>query len=101
MAISYIKTDTDQMNSDVRKLEEDIAQVERSIRELSAELDQLNSMWKGNANQAFRMQVQKDISYLKQIVDGLSNYKENMNDAKNDYIRCENEVIQNVNSIRI
>ena len=101
MAVSYIKINTDRLESDIKQVNESIASVEKSMAELVSEIAQLNEMWKGEANTAFRMQTEKDFNYMKQIIKGFQEYASDMEDAKRDYIRCENQVIDTVNSIRI
>ena len=101
MAISYIKTDTDQMAGDIGQINESIANVKKSMNELALELEQLNEMWKGEANRAFQAQVVKDFDYMKQLVMKLEKFADNMEGAKRDYIRCENNVIDMVNNVRI
>lgn len=101
MAISYIKTDTDQMACDISRINESIASVKKSMSELSFELEQLNEMWKGEANTAFRMQVSKDFEYMKQLISGFEKFADNMENAQKDYVRCENQVMDTVNGVRI
>ena len=101
MAVSYIRIDTDRMEADIRQVKESIASVEKSMSELVSEIEQLNAMWKGEANTAFRVQTEKDFNYMKQIIKGFQEFASDMEGAKCDYIRCENQVIDEVNSIRI
>ena len=62
MAISYIRTDTDQLAGDMKQLKEAVVSVEQSQGELSNEIAQLNRMWKGVANLEFRRQLERDFS---------------------------------------
>lgn len=100
MAISYIKTDSNQMADDIERINESIASVKSSMNELDSELEQLNAMWKGEANTAFKAQVRKDFDYMKQLVIGFEKFVDNMENAKRDYIKCENQVIDTVNGVR-
>lgn len=101
MAISYIKTDTDQMAGDIGQINESIANVKKSMNELAVELEQLNEMWKGEANKAFKVQIVKDFDYMKQLVTKLEKFADNMEGAKREYIRCENSVTDIVHNVRI
>lgn len=101
MAISYIRTDTDQLAGDIRQLKEAVVRVEQSQGELSNEIAQLNRMWKGVANLEFRRQLEKDFSYMDEILAELDLFIQEMENAKKDYTRCENEVLETVNAVRI
>ena len=101
MAISYIRTDTDQLAGDIRQLKEAVVRVEQSQGELSNEITQLNRMWKGVANLEFRRQLERDFSYMDEILAELDLFIQEMENAKKDYTRCENEVLETVNAVRI
>jgi len=101
MAAAYIKIDTDRLGADIKQLNESIASVQKSMSELVSEIEQLNTMWKGEANTAFRVQTEKDFNYMKQIIKGFQEFASDMEGAKRDYIRCENQVTDEVNRIRI
>ena len=101
MAISYIKTDTDQLANDVRQLKEAVERVEQSQGELSNEIVELNRMWKGVANLEFRRQLERDFSYMDEILAELDSFIQGMENAQKDYTRCENEVLETVNVVRI
>lgn len=101
MAISYIRTDTDQLAGDIRQLKEAVVRVEQSQGELSNEIAQLNRMWKGVANLEFRRQLERDFSYMDEILAELDLFIQEMENAKKDYTRCENEVLETVNAVRI
>lgn len=101
MAISYIKTDTNQLADDIRQVKESIARIEQSRGELSNEIAQLNRMWKGVANLEFRSQLEKDFAYMDAILSELHLFVREMENAKQNYGRCENEVLGTVNAVRI
>ena len=101
MAISYIRTDTDQLAGDMKQLKEAVVSVEQSQGELSNEIAQLNRMWKGVANLEFRRQLERDFSYMDEILAELDLFIQEMENAQKDYIRCENEVLETVNAVRI
>lgn len=101
MAISYIRTDTDQLAGDIKQLKEAVVRVEQSQGELSNEIAQLNRMWKGVANLEFRRQLERDFSYMDEILAELDLFIQEMENAKKDYTRCESEVLETVNAVRI
>lgn len=101
MAISYIRTDTDQLAGDIKQLKEAVVRVEQSQGELSNEIAQLNKMWKGVANLEFRRQLERDFSYMDEILAELDLFIQEMENAQKDYTRCENEVLETVNAVRI
>lgn len=101
MAISYMEIDTGQLNSDIRSLEESTAKVRSSVEGLTSELAELNAMWKGSANIAFRKQIREDMRVINTLLAELDKLASCMVYASNEYVRCENEAKSSVNSIRI
>ena len=101
MAITYIEIDTELLQTDINELEENVKKAKKSLDGLSAELEELNTMWKGTANMAFRTQVNGDLSTMDNLLQEMSKLADCMTHAKSEYIKCENEVKSTVGDIRI
>lgn len=101
MAITYVEVDTNQLSKDALELQADVNAASRSLEELKSELEQLNTMWKGKANAAFKIQVNKDYALMKQMLNNMTQLSDCMLNAKREYEKCENAVRSTVNSIRI
>lgn len=101
MAITYVEIDTSILQTDVKELEENIARAEKSLEGLKTELNELNTYWQGKANMAFRAQVSKDYSLMEEMLQEMHKLAECMTHAGDEYVKCENEVLNTVKNIRI
>lgn len=101
MSIQYIEIDTAQLNADIGELKANISKAKGSLESMKSELDQLNVMWTGKANMAFRSQVTKDYNLMTSMLATMEKLAECMENAKREYTRCEQSVKNTVNSIQI
>ena len=101
MAITYLEIDTGSLDSEVREMEANLNRAWSSLEALHTEMEQLNAMWKGAANQAFRQQVNLDTATVSDMLDQVKKLSESMHNAAREYARCENEVIEAVKSIPV
>ncbi|MCC8029404.1 MAG: WXG100 family type VII secretion target [Lachnospiraceae bacterium] len=101
MAITYIETDTDRLSSDISELKENTSQAKSSLEALKAELDELNTMWKGSASQAFQSASAQDYNLMLSMLKTMDSLADCMENAKKEYNSCEQQVRSTVNSIRI
>lgn len=92
--IETLATDIESMQTELTNLRDDI----RIAFEALAELD---TMWDGPANEAFNRAAKSDHELLNQLCDtikGLISYMEN---ARDEYRKCENTVSAEIDTIRI
>lgn len=92
--IGTLATDIESMQTELANLRDDI----RIAFEALAELD---TMWDGPANEAFNQAAKNDHELLNQMCDiikGLISYMEN---ARDEYRKCENAVSAEIDTIRI
>lgn len=101
MAITHIEIDTDMLKSDVGEIESGIDNAKKALEALMSELEELNTMWKGKANVAFRMSAKKDHEAMLRMISEVEKLKESMCKAAKEYEKCESEVKSMVDSIRI
>ncbi len=101
MAVNYIEIDTSQLSSDISSLRADITKAKASLKSMKSELEELNTMWQGAANLAFRAQTTKDYNMMLSMLGTVSKLADCMENAKSEYIKCEQSVKSAVNSIRI
>lgn len=101
MAITYIEIDTALLQSDIEELRTNTAAARRSLDALKAELEELNTMWSGKANMAFRIQANKDCNAMEGMLQKMDQLAESMTHAGKEYAVCENQVKSAVDDIRI
>lgn len=101
MAITYIEVDTALLKADVEELETNTANARKSLESLAAELEELNTMWSGRANMAFRKQANSDCAAMENMLREMDKLAECMKHAGKEYENCENNVKSAVDGIRI
>lgn len=101
MAVQYIEIDTDQLKRDTQELLENKQYAEAVLNEMVQDIEELNTMWSGKANQAFRTQFGKDVELMRELLAKMDKLAECMEFAAGEYVRCENEVKTLVDSIKI
>ena len=101
MAITYLEIDTGQLNRDIGELDENINKATKTLTEMVQEMEELNSMWQGQANMAFRAQFQNDNVLMQELLQEMQKLEECMRYASSEYVKCENEVKDMVDSIKI
>lgn len=101
MAIKEIEQNTDYLSDDITRLEEEKAALEQAIDAMFAAVQELETTWKGPAKESFRIQFQNDYEKCSELNKTLESLIDKLRVAKNEYDRCENEVENIVNSIRI
>lgn len=101
MAVSYIEIDTEQLKRDTRELIDIRKNAESALNEMIQEIQELNAMWSGKANMAFRIQFGKDVTLMNELLDKMDKLADCMECAAREYVKCENEVKSMVDSIRI
>lgn len=101
MAITYIEVDTDQLKRDNQELIDNTAKARTCLNNLKEEMEEMNAMWSGKANLAFRMQIDSDYRFLESILEIMDKLSDSIDNAGKEYVKCENEVLSTVNSINI
>lgn len=99
--ITYMEINTAQLNADIRELEAGTVKVRNSLQGLKGEMEELNGMWKGQANMAFRRQVKLDCSLISALLEKMDRLAGCMAYAANEYVRCEQEIKNALDDIRI
>jgi WXG100 family type VII secretion target len=101
MAITYIEIDTAQLDKDTVQLENSIDSVRKALDALQTEFEELNGMWEGTANLAFRVQVASDEEALSEMLSEMQKLADCMQNASKEYVKCEDAVHNMVDNIRI
>lgn len=101
MAVTYIEIETGQLKRDTQELSENRQRAETVLKEMVQEIEELNTMWSGKANRAFRIQFATDVALMQELLEKMKKLAECMEFASTEYDRCETEVRTLVDSIRI
>ena len=96
-----LAVDTDILQHDIGELEEHLNRVNDRLKGMFKQVEELNTLWKGQANEAFSAQFRADYETMQSMVKDLQKYKESLQKAKNKYDGCESYVMDMVSSLRI
>lgn len=101
MSVNYIEIDTEQLKRDMQELLNGEKNAESALQEMVQEVNELNTMWSGKANRAFRVQFSKDIELMSELLEKIKRLAECMEFASTEYVKCEVEVKDLVDNIKI
>lgn len=96
-----IVIDTRQMSTGIRGMREDLEQLNSCSARLLEAVQQLSSLWDGPAHSTFVHAFSQDAEWLEKQLEGITRYTEDLEQARQDYDRCDEAVRALVNSIRI
>lgn len=101
MAISYVEVDTEQLKRDTQELKERTNYAGAVLEDMVKDIEELNTMWSGEANQAFCNQFQNDVTMMEMVLEKMQMLAKCMEFAAAEYVKCETDVKVLVDSIRI
>lgn len=101
MAVTKIEISTSQLKKDTERLRTTANNAKQELENFKNELDALNGMWQGRANIAFRGQVSQDYALMQEMLEQVNVLILCMENACTEYIKCENDVKNIVDTIRI
>lgn len=96
-----IETNTGTMEKDVSSLKGTLNLIRQDMKEMFDAVTELNSTWSGQANEAFNRQFLADRSLLELLCGEAEGVIDSMENAKDAYNKCESEVSQEIDRIRI
>lgn len=101
MAIQEIAINTDKLGRDIENLRNVLWQLKKDETKMVQEIQELNAMWSGTANQAFNVQFQADCQSFESLCKTIEEMIQALETAKRDYEKCDNQVNSIVSAIRI
>lgn len=96
-----IETNTDAMERDVSSLKDALNLVRQDMKAMFDAVSELNSTWSGQANEVFNRQFLSDRIRFSSLCEEVEGIIESMESAKDAYNKCEAEVSQEIDRIRI
>jgi WXG100 family type VII secretion target len=96
-----IKVNTNRLDTDQKEFGDHIKAIQKAIADLRNHNRVLDSMWDGEASEAFKMSFEADIKAMEDVVktlEGINRYEEN---AKTRYNNCESKVGDLVNQLHV
>ena len=89
------------LGDDIRQIETAYDSVVNNAEAVMTSVNELNGMWKGTAHDVFVSAVAKDYESIKELCNTVSEIISCLNFAKGEYTKCEQEVNNEIASIRI
>lgn len=97
----YLYVNTDKLATDAATVKILIDRIIKKIDEMYQDVNGLNGMWTGTANNAFRAKFSKEHSEIKKYLNDFKDYSNKLTEDSNEYNNCENYAIHMANAIRI
>lgn len=101
MAVREIAIHTDNLKRDTESLRTALRDLKTNKETMLQEIEELSKMWKGQANQVFVSQFRSDCVSFDNLCNTLEEMIRAMENAKNEYEKCDNRVKDLINAIRI
>lgn len=101
MAGKKIKVNTNNLKNDANEVLELTKQAKANIKKMYDAVSELDGMWDGPANEAFMNQFRNDYEAFIDLCSYVENLSSKMKSSSNEYNKCEDNVYQLINKIKI
>lgn len=101
MANQEITINTDTLASDIAELNSALETARRTLSDMFTQIQELDAMWDGSANDEFNKQFANDHENAKGLCATVESLIACMEYAREQYNSCENQVNGIVSAIRI
>ncbi len=101
MAAGKIKVNTVSLNKTKSEVQAKLDKIRSDMGKISENMSILNSMWTGDAHEAFVQTVGEDVSFLMEVCDSLQNIISYESNAVSEYNKCEQQVSEIISQIKI
>ncbi len=95
-----IKVNTTRLNADANEVAARISSLKKEMAAMKQSVNQMNSMWTGEAKNAFVQAFNDDMNALNTLINNFEAIHRFEVNAKTKYDNCERQVEQLVNSIK-
>lgn len=97
----YIEVNIRTLEQDVKEMENTLKLVRNDMNDMFNSVKELDTMWDGPANQAFNQQFQTDKQVFEELCAAVDEIIDSMKNAKESYSKCEAEVSEEINRIKV
>lgn len=99
--IANLEIETQRLQNDIDSLKGHLRAMRQTGDKMMASINALSAMWEGPAKNAFTAQFQSDYETLKSMEEVIDALIGNLEYAKEQYDKCENNVASIINAIRV
>jgi uncharacterized protein YukE len=96
-----VSVDTNNLRMDITNLEDALKKAKIQLKDMFTQVEELDEMWDGPANETFRKQFKKDYDDSLAICDTVDDIIECLKYAREQYDLCENGVESLISKINI
>jgi uncharacterized protein YukE len=101
VANSFFEIDTGILNQNIDEMRQQLENLKAKFDELISNINELDAMWDGPANDAFKLQFLEDCETYKDYCDVMTDYIECLEFASREYDSCESKVRSAIDAVRI
>ncbi|MBR3039695.1 MAG: WXG100 family type VII secretion target [Lachnospiraceae bacterium] len=91
--------DTDIMNNEVKNIRDELEVARTMIEKTYVAMGELDAMWEGIANEAFRTAFARDQEGMYELCETIEEITQSMQESKDDYRKSDEEVNELVQSL--
>ena len=99
--IEKLSIETGRLQTDVDNLNARVASLRAKGSDMMSGIDALSAMWEGEAKNTFVTQFASDYQQLQKLIDAIENLIGDLQNAKEQYDKCENEVGTIISAIKV
>ena len=88
------------LKSEIDSIAMELQSIRKDIETMFGEIQTLDSMWDGEASEAFKIQFMNDKSSLESFCDTVKSLIESMEFAKGAYDKCEAGIGDTISAVR-
>ena len=101
MEYKKIKISTVRLGNDAEQVSRLIQSMEKELRNMEENVNQIVTMWEGDAKNSFVSVFQDDMVIAKELMKMLKALQISETRAKTEYEKCEYQIGEIINSIRV
>lgn len=98
---SKIRINTGALNQTRQNVQNQLNQIKKEIEQISADMNELNGMWKGDAHETFQAAIQSDLQLLQDACESLRGVVQYESNAVTEYNKCEQQVNEMIAQIHV
>lgn len=101
MATNKIRVNTESLKQTQQNLQQKLKEIQNAMDQISNDMSTLNSMWTGEAHDAFVLSAESDMQFLLSICEQIQKIINYEGNAVKEYNKCEQQVADLISQIRI
>lgn len=94
-----VRMNTSAFKNDIEALRNEVSLIEGDFKKIYTDIEHLGTMWKGRASVAFSSGFSKDYENVQEVLKLIRNYINRLEVEHKEYEKCENKVIDIVQSV--